>query len=159
MDGKVAEIKEIEKLIEKALWSQEVNDEIEEAFDAYQVAEIKLGEIIVSNDEPVYFEKQRVLAYCLMRQSNLLRQMGKAEEALALGDREVAASRSFKGCYCLDTKSDVASDQPHHHRRCKNWSRYAGASFGSYLNVETAMITNKVWAGFGFFKLTWQMRG
>ena len=71
MDGKVAEIKEIEKLIEKALWSQEVNDEIEEAFDAYQVAEIKLGEIIVSNDEPVYFEKQRVLAYCLMRQSNL----------------------------------------------------------------------------------------
>ena len=32
----------------------------------------------------VYAETQRVLSYCLMRQGNFLRQMGKPEEALPL---------------------------------------------------------------------------
>lgn len=96
MNGKVAEIKEIEKMIEETLWTLEVNDEIEEALGAYLEAETKLGEISVSNDKPAYFEMQRVLAYCLMRQSNLLRQMGKAEEALVLGDREIVAAKASK---------------------------------------------------------------
>lgn len=96
MNRKVAEIKEIEKMIEEALWKQEVNEEIEEALGAYQEAETKLREIVVTNDSPAYLEKHRVLAFCLMRQSNLLRQMGKAEEALILGDREVAAAKASK---------------------------------------------------------------
>jgi len=88
------EIKTIEDQIEKALWSLEQAGEIEGALAAYREAEEKLGALGIATDDSAYPEGQRVLAYCLMRQGNILRQQGKAEEALALGEREIAAARA-----------------------------------------------------------------
>lgn len=89
-------IQEIETEIEEALWSLEVHDEIEKAYEAYRKAETKLEALAITTDDPAYADKQRVLAYCLMRQGNLLRQMGKPEAALALSEREIIAARASK---------------------------------------------------------------
>jgi tetratricopeptide (TPR) repeat protein len=43
---------------------------------------------------PAYPEQQRVLAYYLMRQGNAVRQLGQPQEALARGEREIAAARA-----------------------------------------------------------------
>jgi tetratricopeptide (TPR) repeat protein len=87
-------IKGIEDQIEHALWIWEVHDEIEKALEAYQDAESKLTALALPIEDPAYAEQQRVMAYCLMRQSNLLRQMEKSEEAFALSKRELAAARA-----------------------------------------------------------------
>jgi len=86
--------KEIETQIEKALWGLELKDELDKALVIYQDSELKLEELGISADSLDYAKQQRVLAYCLMRQGNLLRQMEKPQEALALGEREVAAARA-----------------------------------------------------------------
>jgi hypothetical protein len=87
-------IKGIEDQIEQALWALEVHNEIENALEAYQNAESKLTALALPLEDPAYAEQQRVLAYCLMRQSNLLRQMEKPDEAFALSERELAAARA-----------------------------------------------------------------
>jgi tetratricopeptide (TPR) repeat protein len=96
MDEKTKEILEIEKEIEAALWTLEVRGENEKAYEVYLEAETKLGEIEITNEEPAYSEQQRVLAYCLMRQGNFLRQMGRSKEALTLSEREMKAARASK---------------------------------------------------------------
>jgi len=93
MAEKLEIIKGIEDQIERALWAFEVHDEIEKALEAYQDAESKLIALGLTTEDPAYAEQQRVLAYCLMRQSNLLRQMDKPEEAFALSERELTAAR------------------------------------------------------------------
>jgi tetratricopeptide (TPR) repeat protein len=90
----VETIKEIEKQIEKALWELEVHDELGKALEVYQGAEAKLEELEITAENPAYKEQQRVLSYCLMRQGNILRQMEKPHEALALGEREITAARA-----------------------------------------------------------------
>ena len=87
------EIEEIENQIEEALWSLEMHDEKEKALEIYLKAETKLDELALTMEESAFCEQQRVLSYCLMRQGNLLRQMGKSEEALAISEREIAAAR------------------------------------------------------------------
>jgi tetratricopeptide (TPR) repeat protein len=87
-------IKEIEDQVEKALWGLELQDEFDKALKIYQDAELKLEELGICADSPEYGEQQRVLAYCLMRQENLLRQMEKPQEALVLSEREIAAARA-----------------------------------------------------------------
>jgi tetratricopeptide (TPR) repeat protein len=87
-------IKEIEQQIEQALWDLEARDEIEKALEIYQNAESKLAALDLTLKDTAYAEQQRVLAYCLMRQGNVLRQMDKPEEALALSERELAAARA-----------------------------------------------------------------
>lgn len=87
-------IKEIENQIEKALWEVELNEELEKALEIYQDAEAQLEKLGINADNPAYAEQQRVLSYCLMRQGNILRQMDKPQEALALGEREIAAARA-----------------------------------------------------------------
>jgi tetratricopeptide (TPR) repeat protein len=86
-------IKDIEDQIEGALWTLEVHGEIEKALEAYQEAESKLTALALTSVDPAYPYQQRVLAYCLMRESNLLRQMDKSAEAFALSERELAAAR------------------------------------------------------------------
>ena len=88
------QIQEIEQLIEKALWDLELHEKLEQALAVYLDAENKLNDLSLTADHPLYREKQRVLAYCLMRQGNLLRQMEKPQEAQALGEREIAAARA-----------------------------------------------------------------
>lgn len=96
MDAKINEIKEIEKQIEDALWSLELHDKLEESYKIYLEAETRLLAFDLTTEEPAYTEQQRVLAYCLMRQGNLLRQKQQIEAALALSEREIAAARASK---------------------------------------------------------------
>jgi hypothetical protein len=74
----------------------EQRDEIEKAYEAYLGSEKMLRALEITTEEPAFVEQQRVLAYCLMRQSNILRQKGKSEEALALSEREMTAARASK---------------------------------------------------------------
>jgi len=96
MDEKTKEINEIENQIEDALWSLELHHEIEKALEIYLEAETKLEAIELTIEESAYTEQQRVLAYCLMRQGNLLRQKGRSKEALVLSEREIVAARASK---------------------------------------------------------------
>jgi hypothetical protein len=93
MTDKLEDIQGIEKQIEQALWDLEVHDKFKEALEIYQDAESKLTALELRLEDSAYAEQQRVLAYCLMRQSNLLRQMDKSAEAFALSERELAAAR------------------------------------------------------------------
>ncbi len=93
MDKIFEEIQQIETQIEEALWSLEVEGQLEEALAVYQAAETRLGALRVEDETPAFHEQQRVLACCLMRQGNILRQVGKAAEALHLAEREIRAAR------------------------------------------------------------------
>ncbi len=83
-----------EDRIENALWSYEVKEHLGKALNEYRAVETDLAALSISSDQAAYPEYQRVLAYCLMRQDNILRQMGETEEALDLGEREIAAARA-----------------------------------------------------------------
>jgi tetratricopeptide (TPR) repeat protein len=86
-------VEAIEEQIEKALWKFEVHGELDAALEVYREAESSLEAMQVPTDHPAYLEQQRVLSYCLMRQGNILRQTGRAQEAFTLGEREMAAAR------------------------------------------------------------------
>lgn len=98
MDDKVAmsemldRIRGIKEEIEEALWALDVRGDIEKALAVYRQAELNLQALDVSADDAAYGEQQRVLAYCLLRQGNVLRHMGEPEHALCLGRRELAAA-------------------------------------------------------------------
>jgi tetratricopeptide (TPR) repeat protein len=98
MEGAMMEtlekIRQFEEQIEGALRSLEMTGKIEEALAAYQHVEAKLEALGITAGYPVYAEYQRVLAYCLMRQGNLLRQLGQPHEAMSLSEREIAAARA-----------------------------------------------------------------
>ncbi len=93
MSEKLTVIKQYEDRVENALWSLEVHGDLDEALAVYQAVETDLEVLSISPDNPAYSECQRVLAYCLLRQSNILRQLGQKVEALAMGEREVSAAR------------------------------------------------------------------
>jgi hypothetical protein len=67
--------------------------ELDAALDVYREAESRLEALQVPVEHPAYSQQHRVLSYCLMRQGNVLRQTGRAQEAFALGERELAAAR------------------------------------------------------------------
>lgn len=87
-------IQQCEGQIEKALWSLEVKGQNEQALQVYQQAEARLLALKIPVGDANYVQVQRVLAYCLMRQGNLLRQLGHPAEAMALSEREIAAARA-----------------------------------------------------------------
>jgi tetratricopeptide (TPR) repeat protein len=87
-------IKAIESQIEAALWDSEVHEDLEKALKAYQDAEGKLAALGIDAANPAYPEQQRVLSYCLMRQGNILRMLGRPQEALEIGKREISAARA-----------------------------------------------------------------
>jgi tetratricopeptide (TPR) repeat protein len=88
------QITQIESQIETALWSLETAGELGPALSAYQQAETRLEALAIQPADPLYAEYQRVLAYCLMRQGNLLRQMARPQKALSLSQREILAARA-----------------------------------------------------------------
>jgi tetratricopeptide (TPR) repeat protein len=94
MNATNASIKSIEEQIEKALWDLEVHEKLQQALDIYLDAEVKLNSLIIQENSPEYAEQQRVLSYCLMRQGNIFRQLGKPERAMALSEREIIAARA-----------------------------------------------------------------
>jgi tetratricopeptide (TPR) repeat protein len=83
----------IENQIENGLHELELHDKLEKALKCYRQAESRLTELHIGQDEPEFAEQQRVLSYCLMRQGNILRQLGKPDEALALSEQEIIAAR------------------------------------------------------------------
>ena len=83
-----------ENRVENALWSYEVKGQLEDALNEYRAVETDLAALSISSDHVASSEGQRVLAYCLLRQSNILRQLGQIVEAQALSEREVAAARA-----------------------------------------------------------------
>ena len=95
------QIHEIENQIELALKSLEMRGENAKALDIYLLAETQLNDLELNQDSPAYLEGQRVLAYCLMRQGNILRQMGETERALDLSEREIVAARASKDTIML----------------------------------------------------------
>ena len=90
----LATIKQYEDQIEEALQSLELAGELERALAVYRTVEAKLDTLDVSPGHSASSEKHRVLAYCLMRQGNILRQMGEAQKALELSEQEMAAARA-----------------------------------------------------------------
>jgi tetratricopeptide (TPR) repeat protein len=89
-------IRAIENQIENTLHELELREKLDQAFEAYRLSEAQLNGLGIGPNDPEYIDQQRVLSYCLMRQGNVLRQLGKPEEALALGDREILAARLSK---------------------------------------------------------------
>ena len=88
-----AVLKQCEDRIEEVLWSLEVPGEIEKALEAYRAVEVELLGPSIMLGEPAYLDQQRVLSYCLMRQGNILRQMGQPQGAFVLSEREITAAR------------------------------------------------------------------
>ncbi len=87
-------IQAIEQQIDKALWDLEIKEQLDPALKVYHESEVQLLELHLAPGDPSYADQQRVLAYCLMRQGNILRQEGKPQAALELGEREVAAAQA-----------------------------------------------------------------
>ncbi|NJD60211.1 MAG: hypothetical protein C3F13_06435 [Anaerolineales bacterium] len=87
------EILTIENQIENALHELELHEKLDEALDRYQQYGQLLSALEIGQEEPEYADQQRVLSYCLMRQGNILRQLGKPDEALPLSEQEILAAR------------------------------------------------------------------
>lgn len=94
MTDKEASIQQLEEKIDHTLWSLERRDDIDRALAVYRRVEAKLMSLDIPRNGPNYIQQQRVLAYCLMRQGNVLRQLGRPQEALALSQREITAARA-----------------------------------------------------------------
>ena len=82
-----------EEQIEEILNGLEMKEKLPEALLGYQNEESKIIEVKVEPKDPLFSKKQRVLAYCLMREANILRQLGRSEEAAQTSDRELVAAR------------------------------------------------------------------
>jgi tetratricopeptide (TPR) repeat protein len=84
----------LEQQIEATLSAREQRGELEEVLTEYRAVEEDLRALRLEADDPDYAEQQRVLAYSLLRQGNMLRQLGRMEEAGVLSEREIEAARS-----------------------------------------------------------------
>ena len=87
-------LRQCEDEIETILTSVEQSGQLEEALAGYNTVEASIEAVECSPGDPVYSQKQRILAYCLMRQANILRQVGHVKEAAALSERELTAARA-----------------------------------------------------------------
>lgn len=87
-------IGELEQQIDAALAAREQRGELEAALEEYQAVEKGLLALGLGPDDPAFADQQRVLAYCLLRQGNMLRQLDRMEEAKLLSEREIGAARA-----------------------------------------------------------------
>ncbi|MBU7017550.1 MAG: hypothetical protein HXS44_08575 [Theionarchaea archaeon] len=92
MEKKSVSLTQCEDEIEEALISLEKSGKLYEALTVYRNVEAEIEAVESSPGDLMYSQKQRVLAYCLMRQGNILRQLGQMEEAAALSQREITAA-------------------------------------------------------------------
>ncbi|MFX0063432.1 MAG: hypothetical protein ACFFC7_14745, partial [Candidatus Hermodarchaeota archaeon] len=78
-----------------ALKSYEMENQLKPALKVYQEVENKILALEeITSEHEAYSEQQRVLAYTLMRQANILRQLGKTNEASEVSKREITAARA-----------------------------------------------------------------
>jgi len=87
-------LKHLNQEIDAALLTYEQKNDLDKALEAYRNVESQLRALNLSSEDAAYESFQAILAYCLLRQVNLLRQMGKAGEANELGIKEIAAARA-----------------------------------------------------------------
>lgn len=87
-------IDHLEQQIETTLATREQPGDLEAALEEYLAVEKDLLALDLGPDDPAFAEQQRVLAYCLLRQGNMLRQLGRLEEAKLLSEREIEAARA-----------------------------------------------------------------
>ncbi len=87
-------IRQCEERADKALWSLEVPGRSAEALAVYEQASADLEQVLAQCEPAAEREAQRALAYCLMRQGNMLRVLGRAEDAARVSEREIAAARA-----------------------------------------------------------------
>jgi len=87
-------IQRCEDELDQALWSLEIKGEFEEALAAYCSVEATLEALGLGPEDPAYAEQQGLLAFCLMRKGNVLRQLGRTEESIATSEREIVAARA-----------------------------------------------------------------
>jgi tetratricopeptide (TPR) repeat protein len=91
---KLALIKSCERDIETALESLEMPEKLGDALESYRAARKTLEGLELAPADPAYREMQRVLAFCLLREANILRQTGRQKEAESVTEMEIAAARS-----------------------------------------------------------------
>ena len=149
-------INEIETQIEEGLWTlwtYELQKENERALEIYLEAESMLTTLGALAGDSAFNEQQRVLSYCLMRQGNLLRQMGKSAEARTLGERELVAARN-SGDEIMLARSLMSNGTNHiitgDNRTGLDLVEESRVIFAG----EKAMTINKDWVGIGFSRLT-----
>ena len=88
-------IREIEENIEEVLNKYEIKEENKRALEEYKKLEKDLTFLAINDSEPEYFkEYNRVLAYLYMREGNILRILGKAEEAIKVQKLELEAAQN-----------------------------------------------------------------
>jgi hypothetical protein len=85
---------QLESIIDSALQDQEMKEDLEGALEVYRRVEQALLEEKLGGSAEAEQERQRLLAYCLMRQGNIHRQLGNSVAASRLGQREMAAARA-----------------------------------------------------------------
>lgn len=88
------QIRDSEARIDSSLAAFEQAGMLEEALESYQTVEEDLLHLGLGQNDPDYREQQRVLAYALLRIGNILRQLGRMEEALQAGGRELEFARN-----------------------------------------------------------------
>jgi tetratricopeptide (TPR) repeat protein len=76
-----------DRRIEAALWDDERSGSIEAAYDVFEEGAGVLDSLNTGSDKTEERDRLRVLSYALLRQANVLRQLGRVEEA-ALKDQE-----------------------------------------------------------------------
>ena len=76
-----------DRRIEAALWDDERSGSIEAAYDVFEEGASVLDSLDTGSDKTEERDRLRVLSYALLRQANVLRQLGPVEEA-ALKDQE-----------------------------------------------------------------------
>ena len=93
LPGIADQIKKAEERIDSALWGLEKHGELAEALERYQAVATELESLEVKAQSTDYHEQQRVLAYAYLRIGNVLRQLGRSDEALQAGVRELECAR------------------------------------------------------------------
>ncbi|MFX1534123.1 MAG: hypothetical protein ACFFDI_07810 [Promethearchaeota archaeon] len=95
MSELVSTIKQLKADVEEALNSYELKNQLKPALKVYQEVETKILALKgITSEHEAYSEQQRVLAYALMRQANILRQLGEMNEASEVTKREITAARA-----------------------------------------------------------------
>jgi tetratricopeptide (TPR) repeat protein len=94
MNNIVETINAYEQEIDSALETYEQNENLDEALLVYQTVESNLLDLDLQPHDPAYPRCQAVLAYCLLREGNILRQSGQPQAVLQLSEREIAAARN-----------------------------------------------------------------
>jgi tetratricopeptide (TPR) repeat protein len=87
-------IQRCEDSIDQAHYTLERQGRLGEALNAYQGVEDELDKLGRMPFHAEYHELQRVLASCLLRQGSVLRQLGRAQQAVETAERELKAARA-----------------------------------------------------------------